>query len=44
MVPLDRETSNTILEVFEEWSHQLEAADFTSLEIELEDEIEEPKP
>ena len=43
MVPLDSETSNTIFEIFEDWSDQLERANITILDFELEEEIEEPK-
>ena len=43
MVPLDSETSNTIFEIFEDWSDQLERANITILDFESEEEIEEPK-
>ena len=43
LVPLDSETSNTIFEIFEDWSYQLERANITTLDFELEDEIEGPK-
>lgn len=43
MVPLDSETSNTIFEIFEDWSYQLEYANITTLDFELEEETEEPK-
>lgn len=43
VVPLDSETSNTIFEIFEDWSYQLERADISTLDFELEDEIEESK-
>ncbi len=41
---LDRETSNTLFEVFEDWEHQLQASDFSTEYDELEEQFEEPQP
>jgi hypothetical protein len=41
MVPLDRETSNALIEVLEDWGHQLKHSDFERIVASLEDEESE---